>query len=383
VLDRTAFYPRGGGQEPDHGKIGDAEVTDVVKFGDVVIHSVVGKVPRSGATVDCQVEGTRRRKITQIHTATHILNGSSRQVLGPWVWQHSAFKEEDYGRLDITHFAHLTQQEVEKIEDLANEVVRKNLPVNTSFMPRQEAEERYGFRIYQGGIVPTKSIRIVNIGNWDIEACGGTHAKRTGDVGLVKITKAERVQDGVERLEFVAGESAIEYVHRMDSALNRVSATLETQRENIAKVAESLKSELEAVRAREKALGQRMVELSTAEVLSSAKEVKGVKLYVGSQSPLGEELIIAQGQKCTESDPSLVYVNVFVIGNSARVVCFVGAKARESGLSAGEIARQVAGQLGGSGGGSAAFAQGGGPSLDRIEDAVQSVEGTVASLVRG
>ena len=383
VLDRTAFYPRGGGQEPDHGRIGDAQVTEVVKYGDVVIHTVVGKTPRSGTTVDCQVDGTRRRKITQIHTATHILNGSSRQVLGPWVWQHSAFKEEDYGRLDITHFAHLTQQEVEKIEDLANEVVRKNLPVNTSFMPRQEAEEKYGFRIYQGGIVPTRSIRIVNIGNWDIEACGGTHAKRTGDVGLVKITKVERVQDGVERLEFVAGESAIEYAHRMDSALNHVSATLETQRENIAKVAESLKAELEAVRAREKALGLRVVELSTAEVLSSAKEVKGVKLYVGSQSSLSEELIIAQGQKCTESDPSLVYVRVFAIGNSARVVCFVGAKARESGLSAGDIARQVASVLGGSGGGSAAFAQGGGPSLDRIEEAVRSVEGTVASLVRG
>ena len=383
VLDRTAFYPRGGGQEPDHGRIGDAQVTEVVKYGDVVIHTVVGKTPRSGTTVDCQVDGTRRRKITQIHTATHILNGSSRQVLGPWVWQHSAFKEEDYGRLDITHFAHLTQQEVEKIEDLANEVVRKNLPVNTSFMPRQEAEEKYGFRIYQGGIVPTRSIRIVNIGNWDIEACGGTHAKRTGDVGLVKITKVERVQDGVERLEFVAGESAIEYAHRMDSALNHVSATLETQRENIAKVAESLKAELEAVRAREKALGLRVVELSTAEVLSSAKEVKGVKLYVRSQSSLSEELIIAQGQKCTESDPSLVYVSVFVVGNSARVVCFVGAKARESGLSAGDIARQVASVLGGSGGGSAAFAQGGGPSLDRIEEAVRSVEGTVASLVRG
>ena len=124
----------------------------------------------------------------------------------------------------------------------------------------------------------------------------------------MKITKVERVQDGVERLEFVAGESAIEYAHRMDSALNHVSATLETQRENIAKVAESLKAELEAIRAREKALGLRVVELSTAEVLSSAKEVKGVKLYVGSQSSLSEELIIAQGQKCTESDPSLVYV---------------------------------------------------------------------------
>src|SRR5437899_10567395 len=156
----------------------------------------------------------------------------------------------------ITILIHMYKHEVEKIEDLANEVVRKNLTVNTSFMPRHEAEEKYGFRIYQGGVVPTRSIRIVNIGNWDIEACGGTHVKRTGDVGLVKITKVERIQDGVERLEFVAGVSAIEYVHRMDSALNGVSATLETQRENIAKVAESLKAEPEAVRTMEQALAK-------------------------------------------------------------------------------------------------------------------------------
>ncbi len=383
VLDKTEFYPRGGGQEPDHGTIQDAQVVDVERFGDVVIHKITGKVPKRGSLVNCRVDGERRRRIMQIHTATHILNGSSRQVLGPWVWQHSAFKEEEYGRLDITHFAHLTQAEVQKIEDLANEVVRKNLTVKTSFMPRQEAEEKYGFRIYQGGITPTKSIRIVNIGNWDIEACGGTHTGKTGEVGLIKITKAERVQDGVERLEFVAGESAIRHLHEMDSNLDETATIMETQRENVAKVARSMKEELEAAKSREKALGQRLVELSTAEVLSSAREVKGVKLYVGSQSIFGEELIIAQGQKCTESDPSLVYVNVFVSGKSARVVCFVGTKAREAGLSAGEIARQVSTLLGGSGGGSPGFAQGGGPAVESIKWAAESVEGIVASLVRG
>jgi len=383
VLDKTEFYPRGGGQEPDHGKIGDAQVIDVERFGDVVIHKVTGNPPKRGSLVNCRVDGERRRRIMQIHTATHILNGSSRQVLGPWVWQHSAFKEEEYGRLDITHFAHLTREEVQKIEDLANGVVRKNLTVKTSFMPRQDAEERYGFRIYQGGLTPTKLIRIVNVGNWDIEACGGTHAGKTGEVGLVKITKAERVQDGVERLEFVAGESAIKYMHQMDSNLEETATIMETQRENVARVAKSMKEELDAAKTREKALGQRLVELSTSEVLSSARQVKGVKLYVGSESLLGEEQIIAQGQKCTEADPSLVFVNVFVSGNSARVVCFVGTMAREAGLSAGEIAKQVSTLLGGSGGGSQAFAQGGGPALESVKWAAESVEGIVSSLVRG
>jgi len=383
VLDRTAFYPRGGGQEPDHGTIEEAKVTDVRKFGEVVLHDVEGSAPRRGSLVNCRVDGTRRRRIMQVHTATHVLNGSSRQVLGPWVWQHSAFKEEDYGRLDITHFAHLTGEEVQKIEELANEVVRKNLQVNTSFMPKQEAEERYGFRIYQGGVVPTKSVRVVNIGNWDIEACGGTHTRRTGEVGLVKVTKVERIQDGVERLEFVAGESAIRYLHQVDSTLGQVVAVVEGQRENVVKAVESLKEQLEATRGREKVLRQKVVELSIQYVLSSAREVKGVKLYVGTESALGEELIIAQGQKSTESDPFLVYTNILVSGNSARLVCFVGAKAVEAGLSASQIAMMVSNLLGGSGGGSPTFAQGGGPSIEKVQSAAESVPEIVASLVRG
>ena len=208
VLNRTVFYPRGGGQEPDRGTIAGAKVVDVERFGDIVLHKLEGKAPKTGTTVDCRVDTRRRRRITQIHTATHIINGSSRQVLGPWVWQHSAFKEEDYGRIDITHFAHLTENEVQKIEDLANEIVRRNLKVKNTFMPRQVAEQKYGFRLYQGGVVPGKLVRVVDIGGWDIEACGGTHNKSTGEVGLIKITKAERIQDGVERLEFVAGEAA-------------------------------------------------------------------------------------------------------------------------------------------------------------------------------
>src|SRR2546426_3141216 len=279
VLDRTAFYPRGGGQEPDHGRIGDAQVTDVVKYGDVVIHTVVGKTPRSGTTVDCQVDGTRRRKITQIHTATHILNGSSRQVLGPWVWQHSAFKEEDYGRLDITHFAHLTDEEVHKIEMLANDIVMRNLPVSTTFMHRKEAEDKYGFKLYQGGVVPSGRLRIVNIGDWNIQACGGTHTRTTGEVGFIKITKTERIQDGVERLDFVAGESAVRYAEEMYDAIGGISSVLATQRENVVKLVSSLRGQLEETRRREKSLGLRVVALSLPQVISDSVEVNGAKLY--------------------------------------------------------------------------------------------------------
>jgi alanyl-tRNA synthetase len=374
VLNRTVFYPRGGGQEPDSGTIGDARVVDIEKYGDVVIHKVEGKAPRAGAQVQCRVDARRRRRVTQIHTATHIINGSSRQVLGPWVWQHSAFKEEDYGRIDITHFAHLTDAEVQKIEDLANEIVRKDLRVKNTFMSRQVAEKRYGFRLYQGGVVAGKLVRVVDIGGWDIEACGGTHAKTTGEVGLIKITKAERVQDGVERLEFVAGEAAIEYMHRMDSELRELSEVLGTQRENLPRVARALLGDLEASRAREKSLGQAMVELSSAGIGSSAKPLKGAKVYVARNPPVGEDQIIAQGQKSVASEPSLIYLALFPTGMSARIVCFVGNSARQAGYSAADIVRRLAPVLGGSGGGSPIFAQGGGPLVDKIDEAASLAE---------
>ena len=374
VLNQTVFYPRGGGQEPDKGTVGDTKVVDVEKYGDVVIHKVEGEAPRAGTTVTCHVDTRRRRRITQIHTATHIINGSSRQVLGPWVWQHSAFKEEDYGRIDITHFAHLTDNEVQKIEDLANEIVRKDLTVKNVFMPRQKAEEKYGFRLYQGGVVPGKLIRVVNIGGWDIEACGGTHTRRTGEVGLIKVTKAERVQDGVERLEFVAGEAAIEYMHRMDAELHELSSVLGTQRENLPKVAKTILGELEAARSREKSLGQTIVEMSSSGIGSQAKSLGQARLYVSKSPTIGEDQIIAQGQKSVAAEPSLIYVALFPSGKSARIVCFVGSTAREAGFSAAEIVRKLAPVLGGSGGGSPTFAQGGGPLTEKIDEAAALAE---------
>ncbi len=369
VLNRTVFYPRGGGQEPDRGTIGSAKVVDVERYGDIVIHRLEGKVPTVGSLVECHVDARRRTRITQIHTATHIINGSSRQTLGPWVWQHSAFKEEDYGRIDITHFSHLTEQEVQKIEDLANEVVRKNLRIKNTFMPRQVAEEKYGFRLYQGGVVPGRTVRVVDVGGWDIEACGGTHTKTTGEVGLIKITKVERIQDGVERIEFVAGEAAVEYMHRMDSELQELSTVLGTQRENLPKVARALLQDLETVRSREKTLGQALVDQASADVVSKAKKVGSARVYVSVKPPFGEEQIIAQGQKSVSSEPSLIYISLFTSGKSARVICFVGSAARQGGFSAGDIVKRLAPVLGGSGGGSPAFAQGGGPLADKIDEA--------------
>ena len=207
ILDRTSFYPRGGGQEPDHGTISGCRIHDVEKAGEAILHHTADTPPEAGRTVQCAIDEGRRHNVTRHHTATHILNASSRRTLGSWVWQHSARKDADHARLDITHHSALTPAQVQAIQDMANDMVRQDLPVSIRYMDRGSAESEYGFSIYQGGVVPVDSVRIVSIGDVDVEACGGTHVPRTGMVEHITITRAKRIQDGVVRLEFTVMES--------------------------------------------------------------------------------------------------------------------------------------------------------------------------------
>jgi alanyl-tRNA synthetase len=386
ALDQTAFYPRGGGQEPDHGVLDGRKVLDVEKYGAVVIHKLEGGPPAEGSRVIGMVDSRRRQKIRRIHTATHLLNGACRHVIGPWVWQHSAFKEEDYGRLDITHFAKLTDEEVRMIEETANDMVMKDLPVDVSYLPRKEAEAKYGFRLFQGGVVPSRTLRIVNIGDWDVEACGGTHVNSTGQVGFIKVMRTERIQDGVERLVFVAGYPAVGYVQQMDSTVDQVSALLNTQRENIIKVITAMKQDLEETSRREKALGEKLIEASAPKLLSSATVLSGANgtramLYVSHDVDVGEELIVSQGEKLVKDEPSLVFVSIAPRGSSTRLICFVGPKAREAGVAADALVRELAKAAGGSGGGTKGFAQGGGPRTVEVDAAKDLLTRTISAAI--
>jgi alanyl-tRNA synthetase len=180
--------------------------------------------------------------VTKHHVATHIINVAARKVLGSHVWQHSAFKDVDKARLDITHFESLSEDEVEKIEKIANEIVEKGLPIKVEILSRSEAEKKYGFTIYQGGAIPEKILRIVSIGNVDVEACGGTHylLKSTKDVGCILILKSKRIQDGIDRIEFAAGEVALNYLKEKEEILKEVAEKLEVKKTEVPKAVEEL-----------------------------------------------------------------------------------------------------------------------------------------------
>ena len=370
VLDKTSFYARGGGQEPDHGKIAGFNVVDVNKHGNIIVHEIEGGIPKEGETVSCVVDSKRRDGITKHHTSTHILNSSSRNVLGSWVWQHSAFKEVDHARLDITHHSALTDDEVSKIEELANAKVKENIPVIIESFDRGTAEQKYGFRIYQGGVVPVKSVRIVSIEDFDVEACGGTHVKSTKDIDLIKITRTKRIQDGVVRLEFVAGDSAQEYVrqHVIDVEKQLAGFAAKDERDKLrdqrrSKAREKIPAFLEQV--------SQTSDGKVDEILVSAG-----KFYSSTSDEYDEFFHVNFGEKLVKQNPGAVYCGIFEEKGTVRAIIHAGEEASKQ-KKAGDIAKAVSQILGGSGGGNSRFAQGGGKDKSKKEEAINKAKSMV------
>ncbi|MFB6265885.1 MAG: hypothetical protein ABEI07_02260, partial [Candidatus Nanohaloarchaea archaeon] len=186
----------------------------------------------------------RRKRLMKHHTATHVVNAAAREILGGHVWQDGSHKSEDGARLDITHYRKLGRGELDRIEEKANEIVEEDLPVTKEVMGRREAEERHGFRIYQGGAVPGNRIRVVKIDDVDAEACGGTHVSRTGEIGEIRITSSSKVQDGTIRLEYVAGEAAEEYLEEREDIREELSDFIDVDRD-LVEVAEIFSVEVE------------------------------------------------------------------------------------------------------------------------------------------
>ncbi len=370
VLDKTSFYARGGGQEPDYGTIAGFEVVDVNKHGNVIVHELKGGVPKEGETVHCIVDSARREGITKHHTSTHILNSSARNILGSWVWQNSAFKEVDHARLDITHHSALTDEQVKQIEEFANKIVQKDMQVSIENYDRGTAEQKYGFRIYQGGVVPVKSVRIVAIEDFDIEACGGTHVKKTKEIDLIKITRTKRIQDGVVRLEFVAGPAAQEYLktHEADVEKQAAEAAAKAERD---KLRDQKKAE-----AREKIpviLEQVTQATSDTTIEDISVTVADSGMFCSSSSEHYDEYFhINFGEKLIKKDPKASYCGIFEAGSTLRAIVYSGESSKNK--NAGAIAKAVSEILGGSGGGNNRFAQGGGKDKSKKDEAIKKAK---------
>ncbi len=222
VLDQTVFYPVSGGQMQDSGTINNFQVLDVFKQGNLIVHKVEGDL-KEGAEVTCKVDLERRKQLTQHHTSTHIVNAATRTILGPHINQAGAKKDVDKAYLDVTHYQAITDEELKQIEDEANSLVKKKIEVIKTFMPRNEAEKTHGVRIYQGGVAPGKTLRIVDIKGVEAEACGGTHLNNTSEAELIKLVKTTKVKDGVVRIFFLAGNAAKKLIQEKENLEKELS----------------------------------------------------------------------------------------------------------------------------------------------------------------
>ena len=231
ILDRSAYYPTSGGQQNDLGFLRidglDYKVVNCEKVGKCVLHILNEPLPKAtdayiGKDVIGVVDIERRNILRNHHTATHIVFAACRKVLGPHVWQNGAKKTIEQAHLDITHYSSLTKQQEMDIENEANRIILRGKKINKVFMDKAQAEKDYGFRLYQGGIVPGNKLRVVNIEETDVEACCGTHCDNTQEVGFIRLLKTHRISDGILRLYYVAGNKTIEKLNYDTDILNQV-----------------------------------------------------------------------------------------------------------------------------------------------------------------
>jgi alanyl-tRNA synthetase len=356
ILDKTGFYPTSGGQIHDTGEIEGIKVKDVELKGGTVIHTL--EKPLKKKRVHAKVDKKRRDRIMRHHTATHIMIDAARKVLGPHVWQAGAEKTPEKGRLDFTHFDSLTKEEIQKIEDTANNVILESQETEVEVLDRKDAEKKYGFKLYQGGAIPGKKIRIVKVGD-DIEACGGSHAHNTSEVGLVKITNSEKIQDGVVRIEYVAGTELLKHIREKEAVVEKLSETFSVPQAHLERTAKKIFSEWKSQKKRiEKLQSGASVDLKTM-------KKKGVEITY-AVSDFEFKALESLSKKHTKGEKTLS-----VFASDKEAASFVVSS--NSKISALDIAKKIGKKVKGSAGGDDSFARGGGKEKEKLKKAIEDV----------
>jgi len=374
VLDQTHFYPEGGGQPADEGFLFVREnavpVRDVQTWGDLVVHYVdADREVKNGETLRGKVDWGRRQALTKNHTATHLIGGAARSVLGDHAWQTGAQKGTDRSRLDITHYRRIGEEELREIETLANMMVLEGRTVEKTWMDRDDAEQRYGFVLYQGGVPDSDEIRTVRVPEFDVQACGGTHVNSTGELGLVKVFRTERVQDGVERLEFAAGLAALKEVQSREDLLQDVAEVFEVPIQELPSTSERFFQEWKRYKKEAEELREELAK-HRLDGLAGEAELVGDAQLVATRLDLAlDDLVAAAGDLVEE--PGHVAIIGGVDDGDAGIVA-----ARSDDLAGRVDARDLADAggsvLGGGGGGSPQLARAGGPDADATDEAVEA-----------
>jgi len=375
VLDSTPFYAESGGQAGDKGVLrvanGEFIVTDTQKMGNAFAHKGIAKGSVSkGDTATAAIDAANREAIKKNHSATHLLHAALREILGEHVTQKGSLVEAPRMRFDFSHFEAVTAEQLAEIERRVNQEIRANHTLATELMDLDEAKASGAMALF--GEKYDEKVRVVTMGPFSVELCGGTHVTRTGDIGLFKITSEAGIASGVRRIEAVTGEHALEVVQTQQATLSSLSALLKTDSQNVLERVVSLQNQTKEL---EKALNsakQKLASQQGADMLSNAVEINGVKVLIANL-----EGVEAKSLRSMMDDiKNRIGEGIVVLGvaNDAKVNLIAGVtKNLTSKVKAGELVNFVASQVGGKGGGRPDMAQAGGDQPENLGQALDSV----------
>ena len=394
VLDQTPFYAEMGGQTADHGRITDSDsienpdgncallfrVNNVQKNkGGKFMH--YGKLLKGslkvGDTVAASIDTVRRAAIRRAHSATHLLDAALVKVLGDHVHQAGSLVEPDRLRFDFTHFEGITPQQLNEVEDLVNGAILDGLTITTEELPLDEAKARGAVATF--GEKYGQTVRVVTMGDFSMELCGGTHLDNTAKVGMFRIKSESSVASGVRRIEATTGRVSIDETRHGRNTLLKAAQFFKTAPNTILERMEQQANEMKELR---QALEKFKAEASLGEarqVMASAKTVGGMHVITGTRQNLDANALRAMGDFMRDKDPSVVAVLASINGEKVSFLAVCGKEAVSKGIKAGELVKSVSAVCGGKGGGKPDSAMGGGTDLLKVDDALATVDDFVAA----
>ncbi|PKH20051.1 alanine--tRNA ligase [Enterobacterales bacterium CwR94] len=382
VLDETPFYGESGGQVGDTGLLSgmNAEfaVTDTQKYGQAIGH--IGKLHsghvKVGDRIDAAVDEARRNRIRLNHSATHLLHAALRQVLGEHVAQKGSLVNDKYLRFDFSHFEAMKPEEVRQVEDIVNAQIRRNLSIETNIMDLDAAKAKGAMALF--GEKYDARVRVLTMGDFSTELCGGVHASRTGDIGLFRITAESGTAAGVRRIEAVSGHAAIDAMHEQSDQLQAITQLLKANSSNLN---EKVKAMVEQTRQLERELQQlkdKQAAAQSANLSDNAVAVKGTKLLVTELSNVDPKMLRTMVDDLKNQLGSAIIVLATVADGKVSLIAGV-TKDLTDKVKAGDLISSLAQQVGGKGGGRPDMAQAGGTDAQALPAALSGVEAWVSS----
>ncbi|EAM6969098.1 alanine--tRNA ligase [Salmonella enterica subsp. enterica serovar Ago] len=385
VLDQTPFYAESGGQVGDKGELKGAGFTfavdDTQKYGQAIGH--IGKLSagalKVGDAVQADVDEARRARIRLNHSATHLMHAALRQVLGTHVAQKGSLVSDKVLRFDFSHNEAMKPSEIREVEDLVNAQIRRNLPIETNIMDLESAKAKGAMALF--GEKYDERVRVLSMGDFSTELCGGTHASRTGDIGLFRIISESGTAAGIRRIEAVTGEGAMATVHAQSDRLNDIAHLLKGDSQNLG---DKVRAVLERTRQLEKELQQlkdQAAAQESANLSSKAVDLNGVKLLVSELAGIEPKMLRTMVDDLKNQLGSTVIVLATVVEGKVSLIAGVSKDVTDR-VKAGELIGMVAQQVGGKGGGRPDMAQAGGTDAAALPAALASVQGWVSAKLQ-